>query len=635
MLQSSADHRNLANTFSSAEPRFAPKQKTAAILDRNEQTKPNDEQLALKARRTELGAIKAALISSLLGAVPGAAAATTYGEALSSGIQDISAVATLFGTEACASHLLSSLSKGYIYASVSMLSMFGSLAAVKASAYLIFPAKWLKNAGMTDCGADLKTLGWGDSAWPTNILADRLRSVPGGTSKITFSHKLQSWIIQATVAGLSGVLGIVPFLAPLILAWDHVYAAFPIMRVVGGTIIGCLTPIATILCLQTNFAKSYRMFLAALLCIGAAMTLIGYVGCYAYIQSFPEQWMVYLWLSLEVVLMMIRFFFWAWNPPFDDITDFITTYTPPVAVMAGFTLPCYRDHERVGVSLSTNLINVATHKQVLRGLRHAGLAVDHLPEASFYLQDARPAGRLLWVIDTVGINMEGQITEHPCFTWIDGNLFFQGWMEVALAGTVAWRMEKTGSKWFNSSAENAKRRLEARWKELNQVVNAVGKWDVDAKSVNVSTMLPIEKATQGMTSLEPVSKDYAKQCGCQHCFETTQAERLTCLWYATQLEQAQPVSIKCITGGQIPWTKSDLDVNINNVRYYFEQRGRVGVALPMFNEEKIHSQFLGHNIIRAEDMERAVADEVKKMSQQLDSVGGPLWLSHDGLTGII
>ncbi|KAI8582071.1 hypothetical protein K450DRAFT_298107 [Umbelopsis ramanniana AG] len=617
MVQSSALYGKLANTFSTA--------KTVAISDWHVHAKRNYEQLALKAQRAELGAIKAALVISLLGAVPGAAA-TTYGEALSSGIQDISAVATLFGTEACASHLLSSISKGYIYASVSMLSMFGSLAAVKASAYLILPAEWLKNAGMTDCGADLNTIGWGDSAWPTNVLADRLHSVPGGTSKVEFSPKLRKWIFQATVAGLSGALGIVPFLAPLILAWDHVYAAFPIMRVVGGTLIGCLTPIATILSLQTNLAKGYRIFLQALLGIGAAMTLIGYVGCYAYIQSFPEQWMVYQWLALEIALMLIRFWCWAWNPSFDDMTDFVTTYTPPVKVMAGFVLPCYRDHQRVGVSLAMFLINVATHKQVLRGLRHAGLAVDHLPEASFYLKDEYEAGRLLWIIDTVGISMDGQISEHPCFLWIHGKATFQGWVEVAMGGTVAWWKEKSRPTRLDAKTEDAKKRLDASWKEINEVVAAVGSWDVDTKSVTVSTMLPIEKATKGIASWKLLGADYAKQCGCQSCLETTLAERLTCLWYAAQLESATTLSIKCITGGQIPWTKPDLKEK--SVRYYFRERGRVGAALPMFNEERIYSQFRGRTDISTKEMESAVAAEVKAMSKQLD--GSRLWLSHNG-----
>jgi hypothetical protein len=630
MVQSSAASGNLVHAFSNAALRFVRMQESVAIAEWNGQAKRNYEQLALKAhvQRAELGAIKAALVITLLGAIPGAAA-TTYGEALSSGIQDISAVATLFGTEACAAHLLSSISKGYIYASVSMLSMFGSLAAVKASAYLILPAEWLKNAGMTDCGADLETMGWGDSAWPTNILADRLGSVPGGTSKIDFTPELRKWIIQATLTGLSGALGIVPFLAPLILAWDHVYAAFPIMRVVGGTLIGCLVPITTILSLETDLKKSYKIYLRTLLGIGATMTLIGYVGCYAYIQSFPEQWMVYQWLALEVALMLIRFWCWAWNPKFDDMPDLVTTtYTPSIAIMAPFTLPCYFDNEQGGIGWPKYVINVATHIQVVRGLRHAGLAVNQLPEASFFLIDDRERGPILWVIDTVGISSDGQITKHPAFMWRNGKADIQWWMEVAIGGSVAWRADRA-PEGADSAREVAKRRLESRWKELNEVVSAVGRWAVSTRSVKLSTMLPTDIVTKDIVSWKLDRAGYADQCGCQHCLKSTLAERLTCLWYAAQLEQAQPVRIKCITDGHLPWKKSDLAIE-KALSYYLKQRGRVGVALPLFNEERIFRQFQDRTDISAEEMARAVATEVEDMSRQLGLPGSPLWLSHSG-----
>ena len=58
--------------------------------------------------------------------------ASTFSGTLTSGIQDISALLPLLGTEQCEDHVSSALTKGYLYAAASPMSLFGSLGLVRA-----------------------------------------------------------------------------------------------------------------------------------------------------------------------------------------------------------------------------------------------------------------------------------------------------------------------------------------------------------------------------------------------------------------------------------------------------------------------------------------------------------------------
>ncbi|KAK7033617.1 hypothetical protein VNI00_012616 [Paramarasmius palmivorus] len=85
-----------------------------------------------------------------------------FGTTLSDGIQDISALLPLLGTEQVEGHVGSALEKGYLYAAASNLSLFGSLGAAKtAFATLMgtithrrfYGGKWLDDAGFGTAGS--------------------------------------------------------------------------------------------------------------------------------------------------------------------------------------------------------------------------------------------------------------------------------------------------------------------------------------------------------------------------------------------------------------------------------------------------------------------------------------------------
>ncbi|KAJ7580084.1 hypothetical protein C8J56DRAFT_1058396 [Mycena floridula] len=57
---------------------------------------------------------------------------STFGATITDGIQDISALLPLLGTDQCSLHVGSGLTGGFLYPQASILSLFGSLGIVKA-----------------------------------------------------------------------------------------------------------------------------------------------------------------------------------------------------------------------------------------------------------------------------------------------------------------------------------------------------------------------------------------------------------------------------------------------------------------------------------------------------------------------
>ncbi|KAF9078245.1 hypothetical protein BDP27DRAFT_1207973, partial [Rhodocollybia butyracea] len=90
-------------------------------------------------------------------------ASNSFGGTLTSGIQDISALLPLLGTDQCEQHVSCALDKGFLYASAAPLSIFGSLGVVKVGIRVLLAslnfrfhlfnfvgASWLENTGLSD-----------------------------------------------------------------------------------------------------------------------------------------------------------------------------------------------------------------------------------------------------------------------------------------------------------------------------------------------------------------------------------------------------------------------------------------------------------------------------------------------------
>ncbi|KAF8062337.1 hypothetical protein FPV67DRAFT_1421831, partial [Lyophyllum atratum] len=93
----------------------------------------------------------------------------SVGTILTGGIQDISALLPLLGTEQCEEHVGSALSDGFLYAAASPMSIFGSLGVARAGfktliASISIPswgfvgAEKLRDAGFRPSGKNLSLI---------------------------------------------------------------------------------------------------------------------------------------------------------------------------------------------------------------------------------------------------------------------------------------------------------------------------------------------------------------------------------------------------------------------------------------------------------------------------------------------
>ncbi|KAJ7893800.1 hypothetical protein B0H13DRAFT_1625081, partial [Mycena leptocephala] len=90
--------------------------------------------------------------------------ASSFSDTLSGGIQDISAVLSLFGTEQCELHVGSALRGGgrggFLYAAITPLSIFGTKAAFSIMLATVprFGAKRIQHLGLNPTGDAVKMI---------------------------------------------------------------------------------------------------------------------------------------------------------------------------------------------------------------------------------------------------------------------------------------------------------------------------------------------------------------------------------------------------------------------------------------------------------------------------------------------
>ena len=152
------------------------------------------------------------------------------GSTLTGGIQDLSAILPLLGTEQCSIHVSSALTRGYLYAASAPMSIFGSLGVVSAGIKTLIAcfsygdiegAKILGNMGFEPQGENLSLImvegGKGENKG-RYIIENRIDALIDelniDKNRITgVSHKSAAWNIKmiATTALLCA-LSIVPYI---------------------------------------------------------------------------------------------------------------------------------------------------------------------------------------------------------------------------------------------------------------------------------------------------------------------------------------------------------------------------------------------------------------------------------------
>ena len=286
------------------------------------------------------------------------------GSTLTGGIQDIAAILPLLGTEQCSVQVSSALTRGYLYAAATPMSIFGSLGVVIAGFKTLIAcfsfgdiegAKILGNMGFEPQGENLSLImvetskGKDTGRYIIKTRLDKLiKELNIDKNRITgVSHKSAAWNVKmmATTALLCA-FSIAPYIYLNLCANSLKKSTtwvFPVLRATGGFIAATLIQLLIqrrITTLSDQYlvkrdqlpnpdveaavkTKKHQMdaltwLLLCLLLIGLVASLVGYVGCFSVVQNSTSTIGPVSWLCLEAGLSVIRMAIWAWNPRGDD-----------------------------------------------------------------------------------------------------------------------------------------------------------------------------------------------------------------------------------------------------------------------------------------------------------------------------
>ena len=295
------------------------------------------------------------------------------GSTLTGGVQDISAILPLLGTEQCSDQVSSALTRGYLYAASAPMSIFGSLGVVIAGFKTLVAcfsfgdiegAKILGNMGFEPQGENLALImvdagkGKNSGCYIIETRMDELiKELHIDKNRITgVSHKSVAWNVKmvATTALLCA-FSIAPYIylnrSANSLKKSTIWI-FPVLRATGGFVTATLIQLLIqrrITFLSDQFIKRHQLprrnqlrssdveaaddakkqqmvarhivptsLLLCLLFIGLAASVVGYVGCFSVVQNSTSTLGPISWLCLEGGLSIVRLAIWAWNPTRDD-----------------------------------------------------------------------------------------------------------------------------------------------------------------------------------------------------------------------------------------------------------------------------------------------------------------------------
>ena len=364
------------------------------------------------------------------------------GSTLTSGIQDIAAILPLLGTEQCSVQVSSALTRGYLYAAATPMSIFGSLGVVRAGfktfvACISFGdiegAEILGNMGFEPQGENLSLImveaGKGKNAG-RYIIENRIDALIDelniDKNRITgVSYKSAAWNVKmmATTALLCA-FSIAPYIY-LNLGTNNLTKRttwiFPVVRAAGGFIATTLIQLLiqrriTILsgqylvkrdqlpnpdveaALETKRHQmdAWSWLMLCLLLTGLVASVVGYVGCFSVVQNSTSTFGPVSWFCLEVGLSVLRLAIWAWNPTRDKAP-------PPLEIIFKLDkyehkpLPtCNKDNEEI---LQYNVLPLTRARNFLKIITSfAGLIEPFTnPDLSLYytLTRKRPSKRVL------------------------------------------------------------------------------------------------------------------------------------------------------------------------------------------------------------------------------------------------
>jgi len=297
----------------------------------------------------------------------------SIGGTLIGGIQEISALLPLLGTEQCEDHIASAHSKGYLYAAVTPMSIFGSLGMVRAGfkalvascdvpGWGIVGARKLADMGFKPQGKNLSFIMF-DHDKDNYHLEDQMEKIVApsqlsGVTKVETVWKYGRWnVTMALLTGIFSTLSIVPYLHLNLTGGsnldDVARWTFPVLRALGGFLTATMTQIviqrrtgtlarkylarrlipghqsshdaeggklsgAVLVEDKVDTNSVFTCFILFIIFTGILASVAGYIGCFAIVQNTKSKTGPISWLFEEIGLSIIRIILWGLNPTFDD-----------------------------------------------------------------------------------------------------------------------------------------------------------------------------------------------------------------------------------------------------------------------------------------------------------------------------
>ncbi|KAK7014814.1 hypothetical protein VNI00_019237 [Paramarasmius palmivorus] len=195
---------------------------------------------------------------------------SNFASTLANGIQDVAALLPLLGTDQCERHAGEALLKGYLYAAILPVSIFGSLGLVKAAfavwlasiTYPFFGGRWLDDAGFSTPGSvsSMVTISKGTGRYGVEDAVERLlkeqnisdvqlvkefRISDGRGARTGGESNTRSWTEIVSLipwntmliisSFLSAILSIAPYLYLMSDSWNQPLSwVFPLLRSFGS-----------------------------------------------------------------------------------------------------------------------------------------------------------------------------------------------------------------------------------------------------------------------------------------------------------------------------------------------------------------------------------------------------------------
>ncbi|KAI8967572.1 hypothetical protein BDF20DRAFT_840123 [Mycotypha africana] len=283
------------------------------------------------------------LFTVTLAILPGAAA-TDFGSILTAGIQDISAVAAVFGTDLVEKQCNRTL-KGLQYPIFATMGMFGSLGYAKWALQTILPVQtsirlftpekgqlsfecniWMFSFGRRSCWSNEADTIAPPVAWKffTGGIADAIRYLDLSLIKETIHQPVISASIASCLAIFASFVGLIAFTPQFLeigLQWG------PLLRCTASAVLAICNvwqPLIFAMFLVPNspgieginaIGLSIAMILAGVLFVAAFALVAGYVGSFQMVQAGSTNASI-IWLAIELCLMVLRLCFWSFSLSF-------------------------------------------------------------------------------------------------------------------------------------------------------------------------------------------------------------------------------------------------------------------------------------------------------------------------------